>query len=213
MQERRTRSASPLPSWVDPNRLSKVFRASPCSTNEFGLKTCDHIDVRWPLPTMFGYENYAFSLINMADDRFTEESGEMSRKLLRLLYDYQIIELEWRKTYKQFIEAEQRLANLTPGVLQKSRDKAEATLAGTRDQLLRLQDQRDLFERIINKIWVRCREIRAIIKKEKDLEQLRMELSGIVKERFPVSDPFWKSKFKIRGTGHSVPPSKHHRHK
>jgi hypothetical protein len=102
---------------------------------------------------------------------------------------------------------------LTPGVLQKSRDKAEATLAGTRDQLLRLQDQRDLFERIINKIWVRCREIQAIIKKEKDLEQLRMELSGIVKERFPVSDLFWKSKFKIRGTGHSVPPSKHHRHK
>jgi hypothetical protein len=114
--------------------------------------TPDHLDVQWPLPVMFGQENYSFSLIDIPDDRYAEEAGVMSQKLIRLFYDLQIVEYEWRKTYKRFLQAEDRVNHLTPGVLQKSRDKAEKDLSDVREQLLRLQDQRDLFDSTIQKI-------------------------------------------------------------
>jgi hypothetical protein len=149
---------------------------------------------------MFGSEEYAFSVVDIPDERYAQEAAVLSRKLIRLFYDFQIIDFEWRKTYKRFVEAEKRRANLTPGVLQKSIEKAESDVNATREQLLRLQDQRDLFHSIWDKIWRRCDQIKSTIKRESDLERLRMELSALVKERIPHSDVFWKSKFRVKLT-------------
>jgi len=167
--------------------------------------TPDHLDVQWPLPVMFGQETYSFSLIDIPDERYAEEAAVMSKKLMRLFYDLQIIEYEWRQTYKRFLKAEERVANLTPGVLLKSREKAEKELADTREQLLRLQDQRDLFNSTIQKIFERCKEIKASILKEQDLEKLRTTLSDRVRSLFSEDDEFWKTKFKVHTSHH-----KHH---
>lgn len=191
-------SIEEIPLWLSPKSLSRVVSPEPCSDNQHGIMTSDHISVKWPLPIMFGAEEYSFSLIDIPDKRYAEEAAVISRKLIRLLYDFQIIEFEWRKTYKKFIEAEKRKANLTPGVLQKSIDKAEADVISTREQLLRLQDQRDLFHSILDKIWMRCTQIKASISKELDLESLRKELSESVKARLPISDIFWTTKFKVK---------------
>ena len=206
---------SEVPAWLSPKSVVRVIKPEPCSDNRHGIMTPDHIDVKWPLPTMFGSEQYAFSLIDIPEPRFAEETAVMSRKLIRLFYDYQIIEHEWRKTYKQFIEAEKRKANLVPGVLQKSRDKAEAAVESAREQLLRLQDQRDLFDSVISKIWDRCSQIRATINKEKELEALREDLSQGVRDKFPQGDPFWKGKFKVRmaATTPALPGKHHSKHK
>lgn len=210
MTKLRNRSESPIPLWLDPDALPHLRTPEPCSDNKHGRMTADHIETRWPLPTMFGSEEYSFSLIDIPDQRFREEAAVMSRKLIRLFYDLQIIEFEWRKTYKLFVDAENRKDHLTPGVLQKSRDKAEAELEAARDQLLRLQDQRDLFKSVIGKIWDRCDQIQATIRKEHELECLRDELSQAVRNKFPPNDPFWKTKFKVRLMSQSLPPGKHH---
>jgi hypothetical protein len=173
--------------------------------------TPDHLDVQWPLPVMFGQENYSFSLIDIPDDRYAEEAGVMSQKLIRLFYDLQIVEYEWRKTYKRFLQAEDRVNHLTPGVLQKSRDKAEKDLSDVREQLLRLQDQRDLFDSTIQKIFERCREIKASILKEHDLEKLREKLNDRVRSLFTDDDIFWKTKFKVHTSHHRQHSHRHHR--
>jgi len=186
-------------------QMSRVVRPDECTTNHHGIMTPDHLDVQWPLPVMFGQETYSFSLIDIPDERYAEEAAVMSKKLMRLFYDLQIIEYEWRQTYKRFLKAEERVANLTPGVLLKSREKAEKELADTREQLLRLQDQRDLFNSTIQKIFERCKEIKASILKEQDLEKLRTTLSDRVRSLFSEDDEFWKTKFKVHTSHH-----KHH---
>lgn len=187
-----------IPNWLSPKSLSRKVSPERSADNRHGVMTPDHLDVKWPLPIMFGNEEYAFSLIDIPDERYAEEAAVLSRKLVRIFYDYQIIEFEWRKTYKKLIEAEKRKANLTPGVLQKSIEKAESDVNAARDQLLRLQDQRDLFQSILDKIWRRCSQIKATIKKESNLESLRKELSELVKARLPISHEFWESEFRVQ---------------
>ena len=204
----RSRSLSPkrsIPRWLSPRSVSRKIHTEPCSNNRHGIMTPDHMNVHWPLPVMFGSENYSYSLIDIPDERYAEEAAVMSEKLIRLFYDFQIVEAEWRKTYKQFISAEKRKASLTPGVLQKSRDKADQELTAARDQLLKLQDQRDLFDSIIQKIFDRCAQIKATINKEKGLEQLREDLNERIKTRFPPEDPFWRNNFKVRSNNNSLP--------
>jgi chromosome segregation ATPase len=200
-----------VPRWLSPSSVSRVVRADRCTTNQHGIMTPDHLDVQWPLPVMFGQENYSFSLIDIPDDRYAEEAGVMSQKLIRLFYDLQIVEYEWRKTYKRFLQAEDRVNHLTPGVLQKSRDKAEKDLSDVREQLLRLQDQRDLFDSTIQKIFERCREIKASILKEHDLEKLREKLNDRVRSLFTDDDIFWKTKFKVHTSHHRQHSHRHHR--
>lgn len=168
--------------------------------------TAEHYASKWPMPLMFGNEDYAFSLIDISDPRYSEETATMSGKLVRLYSDVQIIEHEWRKTYKHFVYAERRRDNLTPGVLQKSRDKAEDEVEAARVQLLSLQDQRDLFHSLIDKVWARCAQIKASIDKERALESLRTELNDAIKQQYPMSDPFWRTKFKVRSP--SIQPSR-----
>lgn len=145
------------------------------------------------------------------DKRFEDEATLMSQKLVRLFYDRQIILCEWRKAYKHFVHADRRKANLTPGVLQKSRDKADRDFNTSKEQLLRLQDQRDLFEELIQRIWDRCGQIKWSIKNEQDLETLRQDLNERVKEKFPADHAFWSTNFSVRlpGMGPTVEKSGH----
>jgi hypothetical protein len=193
-----------VPDWLSPATLPRRLKRCSSTGNMHGYKTPDHLVLSCPLPTMFGSEDYAYSLLDFRDDRFACEAATMSKKLVRLFYDAQIIDLEWRKTYKQFVEAEKRKANLTPGVLPKSREKAERELQAAQEQLIRLQEQRDLFNKIISRIWDRCGQIKSGINKEKALEELREEMATEVAEQYPLDDSFWTRKFRIRSG--SVPP-------
>ena len=203
-----------LPRWLSPAGLDTIVHRDKCTRNAYGVLTPDHIDVKWPLPIMFGEESYAFSLINITDPRYTEVAITMSHKLLHLFYDLQIVEHEWRRAYKSFLEAESRKLKLTPGVLQKSRDKAEEEYNTAKEQLLRLQDQRDLFDDTIEKIFDRCKQIKTSIIKEQDLEKLRESLNSHVRNLFPADHPFWNTPFDVKPSnrGHTVGHRHHHHH-
>lgn len=159
------------------------------------LKDFDHIVTQWPLPIMFGEEQYSFSLIDIEDRRYAEECAEMSRRLIKYLYDRQIISLEWRKTYRDLTDAESRKASLPATAPQKTRDAMDKAVNDFRTRLLEIQDQRDGYDVCIGKILDRCAQIKATIKKEADLESLRKELSERVKARFANDDPFWNTHF------------------
>lgn len=207
MQPSKTQ-APVIPRWLTRRSVSTVVRPDSCSLNQHGILTADHINVKWPLPTVFGAEDYGYSLIDMPDKRYEKEAALMSAKLIRLFYDKQIIEYEWQKAYKNFVKADTCKANLTPSVLEKSREKAEKEFVDTKEQLLRLQDQRDLFNDLISQIWDRCAEIKAEIKREEDLKELRDQLSLRVKEKYPPNDPFWKTEFSV----HATNKTKKHKH-
>ena len=199
MSLKRAQSANPtIPKWLTRRSISTVVRPEACSSNQHAILTADHINVKWPMPRIFGSEEYGFSLVDMPDKRYEVEAAEMSAKLIHLFYDKQIIEYEWHKAYKRFVEADKRKTNLTPGVLQKSRDKAEKDVNETKEQLLRLQDQRDLFTNVIDQIWARCAQIKASIKHEQELDTIRRDLTERVKAKYPEGDPFWKTEFSVR---------------
>lgn len=183
---------------VSKSRRIRLFRPDSCSSNSHGILNPDHVDEKWPLPAMFGSESYAFSLINIRDKRYAQEVGEMSQKLSNLFSQQQIVENDWRNAYKEFIEAEVRRDNLHPGVQQQSLDEAARDLESAKACLLQLQQKRDDTQAGIIKIWSRCREIKAIITKEKHLEKLREEQTEKVKCKYPRGDSFWKATFEAR---------------
>merc|ERR1719183_2763847 len=129
----------------------------------------------------------------------------MSKKLIRFFYDKQIIDLEWRKTYKALLDAEHRRATLPENARQSTKDKLDREVADTKKYLLELQDQRDMYEDSTNAIWARCDAIKRTIKKETDLEDLRQELSGRVKGRFDPEDAFWTTRFSAHSHKHRRP--------
>ena len=159
------------------------------------VKDLDHLTTQWPLPIMFGEEQYAFSLIDISDPRYATECAEMSRRLIKYLYDRQIIALEWRKTYQSLTEAEAKKASLPATAPQKARDAMDKDVTGFRARLLEIQDQRDGYDACIGKILERCAQIKGIIKKEADLEGLRQELSERVRLKFSERDEFWETNF------------------
>mmetsp|Transcript_32174 Transcript_32174/g.74191 ORF Transcript_32174/g.74191 Transcript_32174/m.74191 type:complete len:84 (+) Transcript_32174:569-820(+) len=65
-------------------------------------------------------------------------------------------------------------------------------------QLLELQQQKDMYEQQIKEIYDRCDAIKATIKKENDLEDLRLTMEKQTKEKISSDSPFWKAKFNIR---------------
>ena len=183
---------------VSPTSLTRIIKPDACSSNSHGIMSPDHIDVKWPLPTMFGSESYAFSLINISEDRFETEVQEMSLDLSKLLSRQQIVENDWRTAYKKFLVAESRRNNLHAGVQQQSIDEADKELECTKTCLLQLQQKRDDVQAAIKKVWDRCKEIKSTIAKEKSLENLRRNLNEQVRRKYPRGDHFWKSKFKVR---------------
>jgi len=147
---------------------------------------------------MFGKEKYGYSLIDITDPRCTRECAAMSKKLIRLAYDQQIVDLEWRKTYKNLLLAEHRNATLPESAQQKTRDAHKKEIEMHNKYLLELQEQKDMYETEVNEVYAKCSEIKLALKKESDLEDLRMHMEGVTKNKVEADSPFWSTKFNIR---------------
>merc|ERR1712187_492425 len=158
----------------------------------------DYTQVNWPLPKSFGKEKYAYSLIDIEDPRYVRECASMSKKLIRLSYDQQIIDLEWRKTYKALLDAEHREATTGRDCKEKRKQELLKEVEDRKKYLLTLQEQKDVYEAAIKAVYTRCDSIKATIKKENDLEELRGEMEKRQKERVNSESSFWKAKFNIR---------------
>jgi len=184
-----------IPRYLSTLSLTKRRYLSQSTGNLHGLRTEDYSRLNWPLPKMFGSEKYAFSLIDIEDERYLEECAAMSKKMVRLNYDQQIIDLEWRKTYKRLLDAEHRKKTLPKNAQQKTTDMHVKEVQLTMKYMIELQDQRDMYDTCIQDIWARCHKIKQDIKKETDLEDLRHEMSQRTKDRVEVDDPFWRTKF------------------
>lgn len=113
--------------------------------------------------------------------------------MIRLNYDEQIVDLEWRKSYKALREAEHRMA--TSGKNDKTKELIKKEVQGHLKYLLELQEQKDMYQAQIGEVNERCDMIKGMIKKENDLEELRMTLENHTKDRIPQDAAFWKTKF------------------
>jgi len=71
----------------------------------------------------------------------------------------------------------------------------EKAVQKNKKYLLELQEQKDLYQSKIDNIFDECAKIKRSIKKENDLEELRMEMTNRVKQRFSPEDVFWKTQF------------------
>lgn len=189
-----------LPRYLDVMKLPKKERRklSESTGNLHGYMARDYGLVNWPLPKMFGEEKYAYSLIDIDDARYVKECAAMSQKLIRLSYDQQIVDLEWRKTYKALLDAENRRDTLPA----KAKDTTKALLKkevdGCKKYLLELQEQKDMYEESIKEIWARCDAIKAELKKESDLEQLRQYMEKQTRDNLHgENSKFWKQKFQF----------------
>ncbi|CAK9114587.1 unnamed protein product [Durusdinium trenchii] len=194
-----------LPKYLNVTNLTK-FRKLPSSTgNLHGWLAEDYSQINWPLPKMFGKEKYGYSMIDIDDPRYIKECAQMSQKLIRLHYDQQIIDYTWRNTYKGLLTAEHRLATLPHNKCpQKTEDMMKKEVDSCMKQLLELQQQKDMYEQQIKEIYERCDSIKATIKKENDLEDLRKTMEKQTKEKISIDSPFWKAKFNIRSV--NAPP-------
>ena len=113
--------------------------------------------------------------------RYLEEVTEMSRKLASLSYDEQIISLEWTNTYKDLIDTEEKLAGLPLATTPKQRDAIEDKVANLKRRVVEIQEQRDIFQQAVQLIMDRCTVIKATLKHEKALEDLRLEMTAQLK--------------------------------
>jgi len=154
--------------------------------------------LNWPLPKMFGQEKYGFSLIDIDDPRFLKECAGNSKKLIRLHYDEQIVDLEWRKTYKALRDAEHRMA--TAGSNDKTKELLKKEVQNHLKYLLELQEQKDMYQENVKEVYARCDTIKGMIKKENDLEELRMTLENHTRDRIPRDAAFWTQKFQVKSS-------------
>jgi len=150
---------------------------------------------------MFGEEKYGHSLIDIEDPRHIKDCAGMSKKLIRLSYDQQIIDLEWRRTYKALLDAEHRLATLSINAPQKTKELLKKEVDGHMKYLLELQEQKDMYETETGFVYSRCDEIKLALKKESDLEQLRMTMQERTRKAFGTDSDFFKKKFNIYRSG------------
>lgn len=190
-----------IPEWLSTKSLVKRRYLSASTGNLHGLQAGEFHSTKWPLPKMFGDEKYAYSLIDIEDPRFLERCSDMSKQLIHYFSEEQIFDLEWRQTYKELIRAEKRRANLPPSASQKAKDELEKTVQKHKKYLLELQEQKDIYQTNIDRVFDECARIKRSIKKENDLEDLRMEMTGRVKQRFAAEDSFWKTQFNCARSG------------
>lgn len=187
-----------LPKYLNVNKLTRRRKLSHSTGNLHGFMAADYSQINWPLPKMFGFEKYGYSLIDIDDPRYIQECAAMSKKLIRLSYDQQIIDLEWRKTYKALLDAEHRQATLPKNAQEKVRAILKKEVDGCMKYLLELQEQKDVYEQQIKDVYARCDAIKATIKKENDLEDLRMTMEKQTQDKISLESPFWRTKFHIR---------------
>merc|ERR1719440_2529121 len=119
-------ASSRIPKYLGTQSLTKRRYLSQSTGNLHGLQAEDYSKLNWPMPKMFGHEKYAYGLIDIEDERYVEECAKMSKKLIRLTYDTQIIDLEWRNTYKRLLDAEHRRETLPKDCKQKTKDILDA---------------------------------------------------------------------------------------
>merc|ERR1719169_113386 len=143
---RETLPSAKIPSYLGTQSLTKRRYLSQSTGNLHGLRAEDYSCLNWPMPKMFGHEKYAYSLIDIEDERYIDECAKMSKKMIRLTYDQQIIDLEWRKTYKRLLDAEHRRATLPKDCKPKTRELLDSEVNAAMKYLLELQDQRDMYE-------------------------------------------------------------------
>mmetsp|Transcript_14964 Transcript_14964/g.32943 ORF Transcript_14964/g.32943 Transcript_14964/m.32943 type:complete len:249 (+) Transcript_14964:46-792(+) len=177
----------PVPSWLSTTSLQTRF---PCGSftsggpsmnrrkylsrstgNLHGLRNDDYAGVSWSLPKMFGDEKYAYSLVDIEDPRYVKEAYEMGRKLTKLFYEQQIVDLEWRRTYKGLLAAEHRRDTLPKD--SKATKAHEKEVDDHTTHLKHLQEQRDLYEAHVQAVFTRCEQIKADIRKENFLDEIR----------------------------------------
>lgn len=166
----------------------------------------DYHQLNWPLPKMYAKEKYGYSLVDVEvkgraaskDPRFVKEIGIMSKKLIRLHYDHQIVDNEWRKTYKELLAREHAQATCGELASQKTKDMFKNEVAEIKKYMLTLQEQRDMYTEGIKDIYERCDAIKAIIKNEAELDELREYMEGTTKEAKGDDPVFWSKKFNIR---------------
>jgi len=186
-----------VPKYLSVHALTKQRKLSASTGNIHGYMAEDYSQLNWPLPKMFGKEKYGYTLIDITDPRCTRDCSSMSKKLIRVSYDQQIVDLEWRKTYKNLLLAEHRYATLPDAAQQKTRDVHKKEIETHSKYLLELQEQKDMYENLVKDVYAKCSEIKLALKKESDLEDLRMYMEGVTKDRVETDSPFWRTKFNI----------------
>merc|ERR1712232_1327906 len=158
---------------------------------------------------MYGQEKYGYSLVDVElknrperaaskDHRFVKETGVMSKRLIRLNYDSQIVDHEWRKCLKRLKDAEHRSRTCGANAPQKSRDMFKAEEEAIKKELLALQEQKDLHLDAIKAVTDRCDAIKTTIKTEADLDELREHMEAQTKDKIASDSAFWRTKFDIR---------------
>eukprot|EP00747_Dinoflagellata_sp_TGD_P155973 gnl/TRDRNA2_/TRDRNA2_177628_c0_seq1.p1 gnl/TRDRNA2_/TRDRNA2_177628_c0~~gnl/TRDRNA2_/TRDRNA2_177628_c0_seq1.p1 ORF type:complete len:246 (+),score=54.84 gnl/TRDRNA2_/TRDRNA2_177628_c0_seq1:126-863(+) len=184
-----------LPKYLNVKALTKRRKLSNSTGNLHGYMAEDYSQLNWPLPKMFGNEKYGYSLIDIEDPRYQKECAGHSKKLVRLQYDIQIIDLEWRKTYKALLDAEHRMhtcpTDKTKQILKKEIDS-------TMKYLLELQEQKDMYDTTIKEVYSKCDAIKASIRQENDLDDVRMMMEKHTRDRISKDSAFWNTKFNTR---------------
>jgi len=186
-----------LPRYLDVKQLGARRKLSNSTGNLHGCMAGDYSRVNWPLPKMFGDEKYAYSLIDIDDPRHVKDCASLSKKLIRLQYDQQIVDLEWRKVYKALLDAEHK-ADLPDTAKDETKRFLKKEVDRQIKYLLELQEQKDMYEDSIQSIYAKCDAIKAELKKEADLEDLRCVMEKSTKDKIAPDSPFWRTKFNCR---------------
>lgn len=206
-----TSSSSPLeplpkvPAYLSVNSLTKRRKLPKSTGNLHAYMAEDYSQLNWPLPKMFGQEKYGYSLVDVEvkgrkasrDARFVKECAQSSKKMVRLAYDQQIIDREWRNTYKALLRAEHHQATLPANATDKTKITLKKEVDNAMKYLLELQEQKDMYENQIKTVYDRCDSIKETIRKEAELDELREFMETQTKSRISQESPFWRTKFNI----------------
>jgi len=177
--------AKVVPVWLNPRKILKNKRRYlPASTgNVHGMLMQDYTTFSWPLPKMFGYEKYGYALIDIEDPAYAEECAGHSKRLVKLFYERQIVDEVWTNIFKHLSQSQYRRDSLPENATEKTVQKLEQDVKNYKTYLLELQQQRDLYDQEIQKIFSRCDQIKATIKKQQQLEKVRAEATKDVQAK------------------------------
>ncbi|CAE8689693.1 unnamed protein product, partial [Polarella glacialis] len=95
-------------------------------------------------------------------------------------------------------------ATLPSNAIEKVKALLKKEVDGSMKYLLELQTQKDMYENQVKEIYSKCDSIKMTIKKENDLEDLRMTMEKGTKDKINGESPFWRTKFNIRSQ--NAPP-------
>jgi hypothetical protein len=198
-----------VPAYLSVNSITKRRKLPKSTGNLHAYMAEDYRQLNWPLPKMYGQEKYAFSLVDVElkgrperaaskDHRFVKETGIMSKKLIRLQYDFQIVDHEWRTTLKKLKDAEHKGRTCGENASQKTKDMFKKEEDDLKKALLSLQEQKDMHLQAIKDVTDKCDAIRTTIKTEADLDELREHMESQTKDKISADSAFWRTKFDIR---------------